>query len=62
MHGAGMTEVCNDANDWHASLPLRLAATVVTAIRSGADELNDYPSAARADYVFACMKTNGETR
>jgi hypothetical protein len=25
-------------------------------------ELNDYPTAARADYVFACMKTNGETR
>ena len=26
------------------------------------DELNDYPTAARADYVFACMKSNGETR
>ena len=24
--------------------------------------LNDYPTATRADYVFACMKTNGETR
>jgi hypothetical protein len=24
--------------------------------------VNDYPTAARADYVFACMKTNGETR
>ena len=24
--------------------------------------LNDYPTAARADYVFACMKINGETR
>ena len=23
---------------------------------------NDYPTVARADYVFACMKTNGETR
>ena len=22
--------------------------------------LNDYPTAARADYVFACMKANGE--
>jgi hypothetical protein len=28
----------------------------------GAAELNDYPTAARADYVFACMKTNGDTR
>ena len=24
--------------------------------------LNDYPTSVRADYVFACMKTNGETR
>ena len=23
---------------------------------------NDYPTSARADYVFACMKTNGDTR
>jgi hypothetical protein len=26
------------------------------------DDLNDYPTAARADYVFGCMKANGETR
>jgi hypothetical protein len=25
-------------------------------------EINDFPTAARADYIFACMKTNGETR
>jgi hypothetical protein len=25
-------------------------------------DLNDYPTEARADYVFACMKANGETR
>ncbi len=23
---------------------------------------NDYPTSARAEYVFACMKTNGETQ
>ena len=23
---------------------------------------NDYPTSARADYVFACMQTNGQTR
>jgi len=40
------------------SLGLLLAA----AAPLGAAELNDYPTAARADYVFACMKTNGETR
>jgi len=33
-----------------------------TAILSHAQELNDYPTAARADYVFGCMKANGETR
>jgi hypothetical protein len=27
-----------------------------------AADLNDYPTAARADYVYACMKSNGETR
>jgi hypothetical protein len=27
-----------------------------------ADELNDYPTSARADYVFGCMKANGETQ
>lgn len=43
-------------------LCLMLAAVTAmgTALRSA--ELNDYPTAARADYVFACMKTNGETR
>lgn len=29
---------------------------------AAADTLNDYPTTARADYVFACMKANGETR
>src|ERR1700739_2743675 len=27
-----------------------------------ADDLNDYPTAARVDYVFGCMKANGETQ
>jgi hypothetical protein len=38
-----------------AALGLQFAA-------ASAVELNDYPTAARADYVFACMKANGETR
>ncbi|WP_430694858.1 hypothetical protein [Rhodopseudomonas rhenobacensis] len=29
---------------------------------SYADDVNDFPTAARADYVFGCMKANGETR
>jgi hypothetical protein len=35
-----------------ASLPAEAATPVY----------NDYPTDARADYVFACMKTNGDTR
>jgi len=36
----------------------------VSAAGAGAIELpaNDYPTAARADYVFACMQVNGQTR
>jgi len=30
--------------------------------RAGAAELNDYPTSARADYVFGCMKANDDTR
>jgi hypothetical protein len=26
------------------------------------DRMNDYPTSARAEYVFACMKTNGDTQ
>jgi hypothetical protein len=41
---------------------MALTAVVTVASPLAAAELNDYPTAARADYVFACMKTNGETR
>lgn len=33
-----------------------------TPLSSRAADLNDYPTTARADYVFACMKSNGDTR
>src|SRR5215469_921760 len=41
-----------------------LIATVMVALGpcAHADDLNDYPTSARADYVFGCMKANGETR
>jgi hypothetical protein len=29
---------------------------------AGSAPTNDYPTSARAEYVFACMKTNGDTR
>lgn len=37
-------------------------AWLATASASHAEDLNDYPTSARADYVFGCMKANGETR
>ena len=40
-----------------------LAAFALSAGASArADFVNDYPTIARAEYVFACMKTNGDTR
>ena len=46
-----------------------LVAALLSAVLAGgvqaqsvADRLNDYPTAARADYVFACMQTNGQTQ
>ncbi|WP_420869846.1 hypothetical protein [Bradyrhizobium septentrionale] len=33
-----------------------------TAISVRAQEVNDYPTSARAEYVFGCMKANGESR
>jgi hypothetical protein len=41
---------------------LMLLAAAAVSKPVSAVELNDYPTAARADYVFACMKTNGDTR
>ena len=36
-----------------------LAATVAVAY---AEAVNDYPTSARSEYVFGCLKANGETR
>ena len=44
------------------SSALLAIAAVVAARSARAEDLNDYPTAARADYVFGCMKANGETR
>ena len=41
---------------------LGLATAMLALTPSEAADLNDYPTDARADYVFACMKTNGDTR
>ncbi|RVU17812.1 hypothetical protein [Methylobacterium oryzihabitans] len=38
-----------------------LALAVALAAPAAADD-NDYPTEARADYVFGCMAANGQTR
>jgi hypothetical protein len=61
----------NDLQGGSPMVPLRRVSVLMTlatlvlgwgtATPSAAD-LNDYPTSARADYVFGCMKSNGETR
>ena len=39
-----------------------LIVLTTTAIVACAEDVNDYPTAARMEYVFGCLKANGETR
>jgi len=39
-----------------------LIVLMTTAIVACAEDANDYPTAARVEYVFGCLKANGETR
>ncbi len=39
-----------------------LGGLMLVTAAARADDNNDYPTSARAEYVFGCMKANGETR
>jgi hypothetical protein len=39
-----------------------LATLMAAASVARAEDVNDYPTSARAEYVFGCLKANGETR
>jgi len=39
-----------------------LAVLAISAPVARAEDVNDYPTSARAEYVYGCMKANGETR
>lgn len=47
---------------------VRLIVTAVaisltaTSVGASAADINDYPTSARAEYVYGCMKANSETR
>ncbi|WP_176855192.1 hypothetical protein [Donghicola mangrovi] len=43
-------------------LGLAVMAAMPAQAQTVAERLNDYPTSARADYVFACMATNGQSR
>lgn len=44
----------------------RIVAASIVLMTMGfaacAEDVNDYPTAARVEYVFGCLKANGETR
>ena len=44
------------------ALALCLIAPLPLSAQTVEQRLNDYPTAARADYVFACMTVNGRSR
>jgi hypothetical protein len=44
------------------SIVAALCGLVASAMVAHAADVNDYPTSARAEYVFGCMKANGETR
>ena len=39
-----------------------LVALTTMAVATHAEDVNDYPTSARVEYVFGCLKANGETR
>ena len=39
-----------------------LVALTTMAVAAHAEDVNDYPTSARVEYVFGCLKANGETR
>ena len=45
-----------------AHVAVAAVAVAISASAKAADPINDYPTSARADYVFGCMKANGDTR
>ncbi|WP_375258641.1 hypothetical protein [Citreimonas sp.] len=45
-----------------AAAAVLLALPCAAPAQDAAQRYNDYPTAARADYVFACMATNGNSR
>ena len=50
------------AGGWVRPIVAALSTFLATAMIAHAGEVNDYPTSARAEYVYGCMKANGESR
>src|ERR1700733_2334326 len=48
-------------SSFRSGAALAILLLAAAAPHTSAADLNDYPTSARADYVFGCMKANGET-
>ena len=49
--------MCSPSTPWALALLVLAGASAC-----GAADFSDYPTAVRSDYVFGCMKANGESR
>lgn len=47
---------------WVRPIVAALGGLVAMVAIARADEINDYPTSTRAEYVYGCMKANGESR
>jgi hypothetical protein len=45
-----------------AAISISISMVSIGVSAKAAGPINDYPTSARADYVFGCMKANGDTR
>jgi uncharacterized membrane protein len=50
------------ANGWVRPIVAAIAVLIGMTAAARAADVNDYPTSARAEYVFGCLKANGETR
>ena len=47
---------------WLAAVLIVSVVTASSSVEAAKQPANDYPTDVRADYIFACMQTNGQTR
>jgi hypothetical protein len=60
VHHTGQ-ETAMTISRWMQFSICMLASVAIIGTARG-DDINDYPTNARVEYVFGCMKANGETR